>query len=177
MTVVGPGGVGKTRLATEVALRSDVPAWWVALDSVDDGAAVLPAIAVALGVGEEQLDTWIGTRPMLLVLDNCEQVVDAVASVVEDLLGRTSEMRVLATSREVLGIGGERVWPLAGLPADDATALFEARAPATVGDAALESLCADLDGLPLAIELRGGADERAVTGRDRRRAWATASAS
>ena len=153
VTVVGPGGVGKTRLATEVALRSDVPAWWVALDSVDDGDAVLPAIAAALGVGEEQIDTWIATRPMLLVLDNCEQVVDAVASVVENLLGRTSELRVLATSREVLGIAGERVWPLAGLPADEASALFEARAPATVGDDALASLCAELDGLPLAIEL------------------------
>jgi predicted ATPase/DNA-binding SARP family transcriptional activator len=152
VTVVGPGGVGKTRLAAEVALRSDVAALWVALDSVD-GAGVLPAIAVALGVREEQLDTWVGPRPMLLVLDNCEQVVDAVASVVENLLGRTSSLRVLATSREALGIGGERLWPLAGLPAEDATALFEARAPATVGDAALASLCAELDGLPLAIEL------------------------
>jgi predicted ATPase/Flp pilus assembly protein TadD len=153
VTLVGPGGVGKTRLATEVALRSDVAAWWVALDSVDDGAAVLPAIAVALGVGEEQIETWIGTRSMLLVLDNCEQVVDAVASVVENLLGRTSELRVLATSREVLGIGGELVWPLGGLSVDEASALFEARAPATAGDAALASLCAELDGLPLAIEL------------------------
>jgi predicted ATPase/DNA-binding SARP family transcriptional activator len=153
VTIVGPGGVGKTRLATEVALRADVEAWWVALDSVDDGAGVLPAIAVALGVGEEPLDAWIGTRPMLLVLDNCEQVIDAVASVVDDLLGRTSRLRVLATSREVLGVGGERVWPLAGLSAEEATALFEARAPATVGDAALASLCAELDGLPLAIEL------------------------
>ena len=153
VTVVGPGGVGKTRLATEVARRADVAAWWVSLDSVDDGAGVLPTIAVALGIAEEQIDRWIGTQPMLLVLDNCEQVVDAVAAEVENLLGRTSRLRVLVTSREVLGIGGERLWPLAGLPAEDATALFEARAPATVGDAALASLCADLDGLPLAIEL------------------------
>lgn len=153
VTVVGPGGVGKTRLATEVALRADAGAWWVALDSVDDGAGVLPAIALALGVGEEQLETWIGARSMLLVLDNCEQVVDTVAPVVEKLLSSTSSLRVLATSREVLGIGGERVWPLAGLSADDATALFEARAPATAGDDALAGLCAELDGLPLAIEL------------------------
>ena len=90
---------------------------------------------------------------MLLVLDNCEQVVDTVASVVENMLGRSSTFRVLATSREVLGIGSERPWPLTGLPAEDATALFEARAPATVGDAALASLCEELDGLPLAIEL------------------------
>ena len=153
VTVVGPGGVGKTRLATEVALRSEIATWWVTLDSVEEGAAVLPAIAAALGVGEDQIDTWMGTGPMLLVLDNCEQVVDAVASVVEDLLDRASDMRVLATSREVLGIGGERVWTLAGLPAADAAALFEARAPATVGDAAVPPLCAELDGLPLAIEL------------------------
>ena len=153
VTIVGPGGVGKTRLATEVALGSEAAAWWVALDSVDDGAGVLPAIAAALGIGEEQIDTWLATRPMLLVLDNCEQVVDAVATVVEQLLGRTSELRVLATSREVLGIAGERVHRLAGLPAEEASALFEARAPATVGDDALASLCEELDGLPLAIEL------------------------
>jgi predicted ATPase/DNA-binding SARP family transcriptional activator len=153
VTVVGPGGVGKTRLATEVALRSEVASWWVALDGVDDSGGVLPAIAVALGVGEEQLEAWIGRQRMLLVLDNCEQVVGAVASVVENLLGRTSNLRVLATSREVLGIGGERVWALEGLSLEEATALFEARAPATVGDSALPSLCAELDGLPLAIEL------------------------
>jgi predicted ATPase/DNA-binding SARP family transcriptional activator len=153
VTIVGPGGAGKTRLATEVALGSDIPAWWVALDSVDDGAGVLSAIALALGVGEAQLETWIGTQTMLLVLDNCEQVIDAVASSVERLLGRTSNLRVLATSREVIGIGGERTCPLGGLAAEEATALFEARAPSTVGDAALASLCAELDGLPLAIEL------------------------
>ena len=153
VTIVGPGGVGKTRLATEIALRADVAARWVALDSVEDSAGVLPAIAAALGVAEEQIDTWIATQPMVLVLDNCEQVVDTVAQVVENLLSRSPALRILATSREVLGIGGERPWPLAGLPTEDATTLFEVRAPDTVGDAALASLCEELDGLPLAIEL------------------------
>ena len=116
VTVVGPGGVGKTRLATEVALRADVAAWWVALDSVDDGADVLPAIVVALGVDEEQLDRWIGTRPMLLVLDNCEQVVDAVASVVENLLGRTSSCassrrRARCSASAANGCGRSPVFP------------------------------------------------------------------
>ena len=98
VTVVGPGGVGKTRLATEVALRADLPAWWVSLDAVVDGSGVRPAIAAAIGVREEQVDSWIGDRPMLLVLDNCEQVVGAAAAVVGDLLGQTSSLRILATS-------------------------------------------------------------------------------
>ena len=154
VTIVGPGGVGKTRLATEVALRADVAAWWVALDSVDDGAGVLPAIAVALGVGEEQLDTVDrdaadAARARQLRAGRRRGRVrrrEPARSHVERCA--SSRRRARCSASAANGCGRSPVFPT-----EDATALFEARAPATVGDAALASLCAELDGLPLAIEL------------------------
>ncbi|MEU7828611.1 LuxR C-terminal-related transcriptional regulator [Nonomuraea sp. NPDC049129] len=168
VTLAGPGGVGKTRLAgvvaEEAASRYRYGAAFVDLVPVRDGL-VGQAIAAVLGVSEhaeQPVEQAVVARlrrgPSLLVLDNCEHVPDAVAEFAERILA-TCPTTILATSRERLGLPGERVHPLAPLPlGSDAEELFRDRAelahpghqldPATVTD-----LCARLDGLPLAIEL------------------------
>jgi predicted ATPase/DNA-binding SARP family transcriptional activator len=130
VTLVGGGGVGKTRLALEVALQTegeapDRPAW-VELASLVDGALVLPSVAAALGVRDEAgaLDAEALTRRLvarlsesmsLLVLDNCEHLLDAVAAVVRRLLQRCPELHILATSRQRLGLPGEVAWRVPSL--------------------------------------------------------------
>ena len=181
VTVTGPAGVGKTRLAVEVARRADVEVFFVDLASCQDDVTVLAALASAFDVGGtagrplvEHLAEVLADRRQLLILDNCEQALDAVASVVADLVVAGGPSRILATSRERLGVPGERVVlvvPLATpLPSDelgsnalefDAVALFMDRLRWSDPGFVTESdtfvlaaeVCRRLDGLPLALEL------------------------
>ena len=170
VTLTGPGGIGKTRLSVEAGRRYSAPAKWF-VDLVPVGPAqVVAAIAAALGATEQPslsledvVHEVVGNRPVLLVLDNCEHVLDAVAGVTGRLLRACPGAVVLATSREVLGVPGEHVVPVRPLPVeggdDDAVALFAARAGAAgaaieVGDrGSIVEICTRLDGMPLAIEL------------------------
>ncbi|MFG2640771.1 ATP-binding protein [Streptomyces sp. NPDC048370] len=226
VTLTGPGGSGKTRLAEEAALAARAPtaaaptaaaptaaaqrhsgptapdtppttpappdgAWIVELAPLDDPAAVPGAVLSALRLRETNLITREGQTPqddpthrlvehlaprsLLLVLDNCEHVIDAAAALAETLLTRCPRLRVLATSREPLGVPGETVRPVEPLPPDPAHRLFAERARAVRPDFALadpatdpnpnpdtnpdrdgeavDEICRRLDGLPLAIEL------------------------
>lgn len=194
LTVVGPGGAGKTRLAREIAARflhyddARFPdgIWWVELAPVRTGADVATAVANVLSVsptaGRRLVDALVdAVRPqrLLLVLDNCEHVIEDVALLVETMLRNAPSVTILSTSREALAIDGEVAWPVpplerppvaltgdqsvsaATLGAFDAVQLFIERArgviPAfTLTDAnanAVATICARLDGLPLALEL------------------------
>ena len=161
LTVAGVGGAGKTRLALELAdrLAGEFPdgLWWCELGPVGADPDVAGAVADALALegGLEQLTPRSG----LLLLDNCEHVLDGAAAAVEELLARCPDLRIVATSRAPLGVDGERVMRLLGLAADEAAALFRDRATAAgveSDDAAVAELCSRLDGLPLAIELAAG---------------------
>ncbi|WP_210503450.1 AfsR/SARP family transcriptional regulator [Nocardioides xinjiangensis] len=164
VTVAGVGGIGKTRLAIEVAARHG-DAYFVDLAAVREADRLADAVAEALGVlptgGEAGLLAAVGGRDLLLVLDNCEHLVGEVAALVQRVLGAGAGLRALATSRVPLGVEGERVLNLAPLEAGSAGVdLFLQRA-GTVGaetsglrDAALvERICRGLDGVPLALEL------------------------
>ncbi len=186
VTLVGAGGSGKTALAGAVApvvaATTGSLGWWVDLQPVRDHEGVAPAVADALSLlpsgGDAtlpaELAATIGDRAVLLVVDNCEQVVAGVVGVLDVLLRRCSGLRVLATSREGLGLPSERVVqldPLAvpamtdgpvtagALERHAATALFLERAGLEAGSlraadrAATQRICARLDGLPLALEL------------------------
>ncbi|GAB3414246.1 LuxR C-terminal-related transcriptional regulator [Flindersiella endophytica] len=169
VTLLGPGGMGKTRLATVVAAELGIPGAFVDLVPVRDGL-VARAVATALGVTERPPQTLeqalaerLRTGRTLLVLDNCEHLIEDVAEVVERLLATGAETSVLATSRERLGVPGEHTVVLPPLPTDsEAVQLFTDRARAVdpafglephTDPAALAELCAQLDGMPLAIEL------------------------
>jgi predicted ATPase/class 3 adenylate cyclase len=158
ITLTGPGGTGKTRLALAAAeeLEPDFSdgATFVELAPVADAALVLPTIAAALGVNElsgQSLDRLLGARHMLLVLDNFEHLLTAAPEVAA-VLEAGPEIVVLATSRAPLRITAERTFPVPPLPRDDAVALFVERARAAAAPEIAE-LCGRLDGLPLAIEL------------------------
>jgi predicted ATPase/DNA-binding CsgD family transcriptional regulator len=171
VTLKGPGGVGKTRLALEVAAGSAKAfsaVWLVNLASVHDPSAVPGAVAATLGVAdvgdrgvEEPLAAYLSRRRVLLVLDNCEHLPQACAQLARHLLSAAPELRILTTSRETLQVTGEHILGVSSLPADDAAELLRQRAVAVrpgfeVTDrnrAAVARLCAALDGLPLAIEL------------------------
>jgi len=173
VTLLGPGGVGKTRLAIEAAAGAADEfgdgVWFVELAPVSDRDAAVHAVASTLSVstgGESSLldaiVDAIADRRMLLVLDNCEHVIDAAREVAGALVGGGRGVSVLATSREPLGVAGEQVWPVEPLDAElEAAELFVERALAanpsfTLGDGdreALVELCAQLDGIPLAVEL------------------------
>ncbi|WP_340377875.1 BTAD domain-containing putative transcriptional regulator [Streptomyces sp. SS7] len=181
VTLTGPGGSGKTRLAEEAA--AGLPqAWLVELAPLDRPEAVPGAVVSALGLRETALMAtdlappqddpvallveYCAPRSPLLILDNCEHVIDAAAALAETLLTRCPGLTILATSREPLGVPGESVRPVDPLLPDQAHRLFRERAaavrPATATAAperdhrdeqAVAEICRRLDGLPLAIEL------------------------
>jgi predicted ATPase len=154
VTLCGPGGAGKTRLAVEVAAES-VPdfksgVYWVGLSALRDPALVLETIGQTLGANERVAE-HVGDRELLLLLDNFEQVVDAAADV-SSLVSACPNLRVLVTSRELLRIDGERGYPVSALAEHDAVELFRLRA-GLEPDGTVAELCARLDNLPLAVEL------------------------
>ncbi|MET9901499.1 BTAD domain-containing putative transcriptional regulator [Streptomyces sp. NPDC006446] len=176
VTLTGPGGSGKTRLAEEAA--AGLPqAWLVELAPLDRPEAVPGAVVSALGLRETVLITnemavpqddpvallveYCAPRSQLLILDNCEHVIGAAAELAETLLTRCPGLTILATSREPLGIPGELVRPVEPLLPDSAHRLFMERASVVRPDAgtaphdsdAVDEICRRLDGLPLAIEL------------------------
>jgi predicted ATPase len=178
VTLTGVGGVGKTRLALEVAgrLADEFPdgVWLFELAAVTDPAAVPDAVAAVLGITQqpgktvgESVAGALEGRVRLLVFDNCEHVRDAAADLVEAILARSATVRVLATSREGLGVADEQLWLVPSLAVgagidSAAVALFVERARsvasrfsvATADEAAaVVEICRRLDGIPLAIEL------------------------
>jgi predicted ATPase/DNA-binding SARP family transcriptional activator len=172
LTLTGVGGSGKTRLALQVAAdavdRFGDGVRLVELAALTDPGVVAHAVAAALGVREaagrpivETVGEVVGTRRLLLVLDNCEHLVGACATVANALLRGCPNLTVLATSRERLGLTGEVVWWVPPLSVDDGVRLFVERAMAvapgltlTEGDAAaVTEVVRRLDGLPLALEL------------------------
>ncbi|MET9282041.1 BTAD domain-containing putative transcriptional regulator [Streptomyces anthocyanicus] len=191
VTLLGPGGAGKTRLSQEAAEGAGDAArdgvWLAELAPVDDPADVPEAVLTAVGAREtvlyragaeemraatasegqdtavERLVEHCGRRRMLIVLDNCEHVVDAAARLAEELLARCPRLTVLATSREPLGVPGESLRPVEPLPEPAALRLLADRGAAARPGfrvdadeetaAACAEICRRLDGLPLAIEL------------------------
>jgi predicted ATPase/class 3 adenylate cyclase len=155
VTLTGPGGSGKTRLALQLAAElvseTDGGVFWVPLAAVNDPLLVESAIAQALGGGDD-LEAHIGRRRMLLLLDNFEQVLEA-ATDVSVLLRACPALRVIVTSRAPLRIEGEREFGVAPLPEAAAVELFCARASIVEPDDAVVAICRRLDGLPLALEL------------------------
>lgn len=157
VTLVGPGGAGKTRLAVEHA----ADAWFVRLA---DATSPVLAVAATLGLRGSSLEAVtaaLADRTGVLLLDNCEHLVEPVAELVLHLLAHCPGLRVLATSREPLGVDGERLLPVAPLPSADAIALLADRIsairpgwrPDPAETAHLRRIAAALDGIPLALEL------------------------
>jgi predicted ATPase/DNA-binding CsgD family transcriptional regulator len=187
VTLTGPGGCGKTRLAMAAALDLDLearstPLAWVSLAPHSDPSLVVTVVAASLGLRDQprtsELDAITGVlspRPAHLVLDNCEHLVAACADLASILLDRCPQLRILATSREPLGLAAEHRWTVPALPVpdphnvsgadgvlryDSARLLLDRGATADPGFAltaenagAVAAVCARLDGLPLAIEL------------------------
>lgn len=176
VTLTGPGGSGKTRLAEEAA-AGHPQAWLAELAPLDHPEAVPGAVVSALGLRETVLMTselsavpqgnptallieYCAPRSLLLLLDNCEHVIGAAADLAQTLLTHCPDLTIVATSREPLGVPGEFVRPVEPLPPDPAHRLFTERAMAVRPDFAPEKdteavaeICRRLDGLPLAIEL------------------------
>jgi predicted ATPase/class 3 adenylate cyclase len=194
VTLTGVGGVGKTRLATEVArqLADEFPdgVWVFELAAVADPAAVPDAVAAVLGITQqpgkslsESVAAALEGRIRLLVIDNCEHLLNAVADLVEAILTHSATVRIFATSREGLGIADEQLWPVPSLDVDAGTDsaavnLFVERArsvaprfsvaePSEAG--AVVEICRRLDGIPLGIELAASrmASMTAIEVRDR----------
>src|SRR5215470_6102399 len=199
VTLTGPGGVGKTRLAAEAAARLGTPAWFAELAPVSDPSEVPYAVLEALGLREraiarrggalgpadpvDRLCGALADRDAVLILDNCEHVIEAVAQLAARVLGDCGTVRMLATSREPLRIPGETLWVVGPLPVPPAPASAPASVPVPPGitdistypavrlfcdraaavlpgfaagprnAAAVSRICRALDGLPLAIEL------------------------
>lgn len=172
LTLTGVGGVGKTRLAFEALdrVRTEYPdgVWSCELAPLSGGSEVDQAVAVALGLAHghklNPVDAVVGhlrTRRVLLLIDNCEHVLDDAAALVNRITAECAGVAVLVTSREPLGIGGEQLLPVDPMPLREAQELFAERARSVRPDFDLEAepigavaeICRRLDGVPLAIEL------------------------
>ncbi|WP_172828487.1 ATP-binding protein, partial [Mycobacterium colombiense] len=173
VTLTGAGGVGKTRLAVQIAdqVADQFPAgaWFVDLAPVTNPLVVPVTVARALGLPDqpgrstmETLSRFVGERKILLLLDNCEHLLDASAALAVALLDAGPDVTILATSREPIGIAGELTWRVPSLSVDgEAVELFADRARRTRPDFRLTEdnspvvaeICSRLDGMPLAIEL------------------------
>ena len=186
LTISGPGGAGKTRLAVQVALESreqyDSGGWFIDLAPLSDKTLVPQDILNTLGIREESgispvdmLAQFFQDKSALLILDNCEQVLQGVAQLAQSLIKKTSGLKILATSREPLGMAGETVWcipslstpgaeaeiPIEKLMRYEAVQLFVERAMDARPNFAVTNrnmhlvaqICSRLDGIPLAIEL------------------------
>ena len=188
LTLIGPGGTGKTRLALQASAEvlENYPAgvWWVELAPLADPSLIVPRVAAALGVREQQgrplfdsLIDYLRAKILLLILDNCEHLVEASARLVTDLLSSCARLTILASSREALGVAGETIYRVPslslpdpesltpeGLLQSEATRLFLARARAALPGfeltdhnlPAVAQICRRLDGIPLALELAAG---------------------
>jgi len=194
VTLTGVGGVGKTRLAVEVAgrLADEFPdgVWFFELAAVTDPAAMPDAVAAVLGITQqpgktvtESVAAALEGRVRLLVIDNCEHLLDAAADLIEAILAASATVTILATSREGLGVTDEQLWPVPSLDVgagidSAAVSLFVERAHsvaprfsmATTDEAeAVIEICRRLDGIPLAIELAASrmASMTAIEVRDR----------
>jgi predicted ATPase len=168
--LTGVGGVGKTRLALEVAAHlvgefAD-GVWVFELAAVADPAAVPDEVAAVLGITQqpgktvtESVAAALEGRMRLLIFDNCEHVLDATADIVEAVLDHSTTVRIVATSREGLGIADEQVWPVRSLDVNAAASLFVERAHNVTPEFSVDEeqnvveICRRLDGIPLAIEL------------------------
>jgi predicted ATPase/class 3 adenylate cyclase len=177
VTLTGTGGVGKTRLAVEVAMQlaDEFPdgVWFFELAAVSEPSTVPDAVAAVLGItqqsGKSMSDSVaaaLAGRVRLLVIDNCEHVRDAAADLVEAILAQAATVTILTTSREGLGLADEQLWPVPSLDVEEgmdsaAVALFVERARSVAPrfklspepDEAVIEICRRLDGIPLAIEL------------------------
>lgn len=186
LTLTGAGGSGKTRLAIQAATdlidRFVHGIWWVELAALTTGDQVAQAVAKALGVAERaneallhSLIDFLGDKPLLLLIDNCEHLVEATAQLVSALLSACPQLQIMTTSREALNVPGETLWPVPTLTLPDPQAipltdllgqfacirLFYERActvqptfQLTLANApAVIAICSQLDGIPLAIEL------------------------
>ena len=158
LTVVGPPGSGKTRLALQLAADAADDfehVWWVGLQEVHDSDLVEPTIAHVVGARTD-LAGFLRDRRALLLLDNVEQVLGCAPRLAE-LVSASSSLKLLATSREPLRLTLEQQYPVPPLPDDDAVALFHERAravrPDFAANGAVAEICRRLDGLPLAVEL------------------------
>jgi len=172
LTLTGIGGVGKTRLALRIASSlqrrfQEGGVWLVQLGSLREPALVARAVADVLRVPDlgrmslvDRMGDWLGNARTLLLIDNCEHLLDAAADLAERLLGACPRLHVLTTSRQALGVSGEAVLVVQPLALDDARQLFLERAaaacgytPAAADQAKIDRLCDRLDRLPLALEL------------------------
>ena len=158
LTVVGPPGAGKTRLALQLAAEAADEfdhVWWVGLQEIHDAELVEPTIAQTVGA-KADLAAYLRDRRALLLLDNVEQVLDYAPRLAE-LLAGSSGLKLLTTSREPLRLTLEQQYPVPPLPEGDAVSLFGERAravrPDFASNGAVAEICRRLDGLPLAIEL------------------------
>ena len=172
LTLIGPGGTGKTRLSIQIGSEQvskfNDGVWIVELASINDPTLIIKAIASVFELREAQnislseivLD-YLRSKDLLLILDNCEHLVEASAQVADQLLHNCEKLKIIASSREALGIDGETVYRVPSLKNDEATRLFieratkaESRFKATGENAPyIAQICSRLDGIPLAIEL------------------------
>ena len=172
VTLTGSGGTGKTRLSQEVGAQELTNfahgIWFIELASLTDPSQIIPAIAQVFGLQESRFHSlanivldYLRDKTVLLILDNCEHLIEACAHLVDDFLHHCARLKILASSREALGVAGELVYPVPSLAAAESTQLFLERARAvnpnfkrTESNAlSIGQICSRLDGIPLAIEL------------------------